>query len=318
MRAFAVRSLFLAALLAASIRAQIPCYAAYDGPAFDDVALVGGPWLAFQFVMPSSFTATGIEVFTGEAIGNNTVGLWTNDTVNSQPGSALGSGSWSVNPINSWQGATLTTSVAVTAGTTYWLVWSPLPNEQGPIDSAASGVGQVYKASLDGGQTWVGPFQSSYHHWKFRIFGDCVPTYCTAGTTSNGCAASISVNFNPSVTHTQACQVVITEVEGQKTGIIFYGLQPLAQAWCSQGGGSSYLCVKAPTQRTPPMNSGGAIGACNGQLTLDWNAFQLANPTALGAPWVVGASAYVQGWFRDPPACKTTSLSNGAVLTYQP
>ena len=318
MRTLAILSISIAALFAAPIEAQYPCYAAYDGPVYDDVALVGGPWLAFQFVMPSSFTATGIEVFTGEATGTNTVGLWTNDSANNQPGTALGSGSWSVNPSNSWQGATLASPVSVVAGTTYWLVWSPLPNEQGPVDSTASGLGQVYKASLDGGLTWVGPFQSTYHHWKFRIFGDCIPTYCTSGTTSSGCAASISVNANPSVAHSSPCQIAIGNVEGQKTGIVFYGLNPLAQAWCSLGGGSSYLCVKAPTQRSAPQSSGGTIGTCNGQLVLDWNAFQLANPSALGAPWLVGDNVYVQGWFRDPPACKTTSLSNGAVLTYQP
>jgi hypothetical protein len=313
-----IRSIVIVASIAASARAQTPCYAAYDGPVFDDAGLVGGPWLAFQFVMPTSFTATGIEVFTGEAVGTNTVGLWTDDAVNNEPGSALASGSWSVDPANVWQGAALTTPLPVTAGTTYWLVWDPLPNQQGPIDGTASGLGQVYKASLDDGLTWVGPFQSTYHHWKFRIFGDCVPSYCTAGTTSSGCVASISANGNPDVAHSQPCQIVIDDVEGQKTGIIFYGLVPLTQPWCALGGGSSYLCVQVPTMRTGTQSSGGTFGQCDGTLTLDWNAFQLASPGALGAPWMVGEKAYVQGWFRDPPACKTTSLSNALELTYQP
>ena len=54
MRTFVLSSIFAATLLGASARAQLPCYAAYDGPVFDDVAIVGGPWLAFQFVMPTS------------------------------------------------------------------------------------------------------------------------------------------------------------------------------------------------------------------------------------------------------------------------
>jgi hypothetical protein len=70
--------------------------------------------------------------------------------------------------------------------------------------------------------------------------------------------------------------------------------------------------------RTLAQGSGGAQGSCNGALALDWNAFQLANPGALGNPWVAGARAYVQGWYRDPPACKTTSLSNAVALTYLP
>jgi hypothetical protein len=142
--------------------------------------------------------------------------------------------------------------------------------------------------------------------------------YCTAGTTSNNCLASISANANPKVTYSSPCQVSVVNVEGQRAGILFYGLAPTLQPWCSQGGGSSLLCVKAPTKRTGVQSSGGAMNQCNGSLGLDWNAFQLANPGALGAPWIAGSKAYVQGWFRDPLSCKTTSLSNALELTYQP
>jgi hypothetical protein len=141
--------------------------------------------------------------------------------------------------------------------------------------------------------------------------------YCTSGTTTNGCAATINASANPRVNHASACTVTVSNVEGMKTGIIFYALMSLPQPWCVSGG-TSFLCVKPPTMRTGPQSSGGATGACNGQMVLDWNAFQLANPTALGAPWMTGEKAFVQGWFRDPPACKTTSLSNAVELTYQP
>ena len=142
--------------------------------------------------------------------------------------------------------------------------------------------------------------------------------YCTAGTTTNSCAASISATANPHVTYSTPCQINVSNVEGQRSGILFYGLNPIAQPWCSQGGGTSYLCVKAPTMRTGVQNSGGVTNSCGGSLTLNWNAFQIANPSALGAPWSAGADAYVQGWFRDPPSCKTTSLSNAVKLTYLP
>jgi hypothetical protein len=74
-------------------------------------------------------------------------------------------------------------------------------------------------------------------------------------------------------------------------------------------GGSSFLCVKAPTQRTPTQNSGGTLLACDGALSMDWNAF-VATPGVLanGAP--AGTMVQMQGWFRDPPAVKSTSLSN--------
>ena len=142
--------------------------------------------------------------------------------------------------------------------------------------------------------------------------------YCTAGTTTNGCVPSISASGNPNVAHSAPCQITIAGVEGQKTGIVFYALAQLVQPWCTTGTGSSLLCVKPPTMRTGVQPSGGTNGLCDGALTLNWNAFQLANPSALGAPWSAGAKAYVQGWFRDPPACKTTSLSDAVELTYTP
>ncbi len=142
--------------------------------------------------------------------------------------------------------------------------------------------------------------------------------YCTAGTTTNGCAASISATSNPRVGHNGGCQLTISSVEGQKTGIVFYGLTALPQPWCPGGAGSSFLCVKPPTQRSFPQNSLGAAGQCDGALLLDWDAFHLANPGGLGAPFAAGSRAYAQGWFRDPQSCRTTSLSNAIELTYQP
>ena len=51
---------------------------------------------------------------------------------------------------------------------------------------------------------------------------------------------------------------------------------------------------------------------------LDWNAYQVAYPFSLGNPWTVGAKVYAQTWFRDPPAPKSTNLSNALEMTYVP
>ncbi|MBL8801119.1 MAG: hypothetical protein JNN27_03930 [Planctomycetes bacterium] len=76
------------------------------------------------------------------------------------------------------------------------------------------------------------------------------------------------------------------------------------------GSGSSLVCVKSPLQRTTAQLSGGTANQCNGALSVDWNTFRAANPTALGAPLAAGDVVYAQGWYRDPPAWKSTSLSN--------
>lgn len=153
-----------------------------------------------------------------------------------------------------------------------------------------------------------------------RDRGVAFPTsYCTSGTTTNGCNATISAITNPSVSLASACTLDVTNVEGQKLGLFFYGVDNTGFTpvpWAATS--TSFLCVKPPTQRTLAQPSGGTANACNGSLALDWNAFQLANPAALGTPWLAGEKAYVQAWFRDPPAPKTTNLSNAVELTYQP
>ncbi|MBM3987389.1 MAG: hypothetical protein FJ294_05475 [Planctomycetes bacterium] len=164
---------------------------------------------------------------------------------------------------------------------------------------------------------WVGGDSGQLDDWKICFdTGPALPVaYCTAGTTTNGCNATISATANPSVTAAVPCTINVANVEGQKSGLIFYSITGRqSAAWNA----SSFLCVKAPTQRTTTQNSGGTVGACDGTLTLDWNAFQAANPTALGNPWAAGSLAQAQAWFRDPPAGKSTNLSNGIEMTYVP
>jgi hypothetical protein len=139
-------------------------------------------------------------------------------------------------------------------------------------------------------------------------------SYCTAGATSSGCTASLTATRAPDTAHSAPCSLSVLGVEGQRVGIVFYALSPQSAPWCA--GGSSMLCVELPVQRTGVQNSGGTSGACDGVFTLDWNAFQLAQPSALGNPWDAGDTAYVQAWFRDPLSCRTTSLSDALALTY--
>jgi hypothetical protein len=142
--------------------------------------------------------------------------------------------------------------------------------------------------------------------------------YCTAGTTTHGCSASITASANPKLAHTTPCQITIAGVEGQKVGVIFYGLAKQLIPWCTGGIGTSTLCVKPPILSTTAQGSGGVGGQCNGAFQLDWNAYQVAHPSALGTPWTASERVFVQAWFRDPQACRSMNLSNAVVLAYQP
>jgi hypothetical protein len=143
-----------------------------------------------------------------------------------------------------------------------------------------------------------------------------VTTYCTAGTTTNGCVPSISGAGTPDANAGSGFTISVASVEPQKSGILFYGLSG-AQAvpW---GAGTSFLCVKPPTQRTPSQNSGGGFSPCDGTLSIDWNVYIAAHPTALGSPFAGGEDVWAQAWFRDPPSPKTTNLSNALTFTVAP
>lgn len=157
-----------------------------------------------------------------------------------------------------------------------------------------------------------------YDDLQFHSVTPCsAPTsYCTAGTSTHGCNASVSGVGTPSASAASGFVLTASGVEGQKQGLFFYGLSgPAAIAW---GTGTSFLCVKSPTQRTSASNSGGTNAACDGVITLDWNAFRAANPGALGSPFAGGEVVNAQCWFRDPPAAKTTSLTNGIEFTLCP
>ncbi|MBL8800932.1 MAG: hypothetical protein JNN27_02980 [Planctomycetes bacterium] len=144
-----------------------------------------------------------------------------------------------------------------------------------------------------------------------------VSTYCTAGTSTNGCVPSIGASGVPSASASAGFSIDVANLEGQKLGLVFYGVSGrLAAPWGV--GSSSFLCVKSPTQRLPIQNSGGTSGACNGSTSRDWLAFVAASPTALGAPFSSGDVVDAQCWYRDPAAVKTTNLSDALEFLLAP
>lgn len=169
---------------------------------------------------------------------------------------------------------------------------------------------------------WDGaPFSPRVLNGTLRY--NCAPagpvTYCTSGTSTNGCNPTISATAQPSATFANACSIDVSGVDGQKTSLIFYGINNSGftpQQWGV--GSTSFLCVKAPTQRMNSQNTGGTPGQCNGAMTQNWNTFHGANPGALGAPFSAGQKVYAQAWYRDPAAVKTTNLSDALELTMAP
>jgi Tol biopolymer transport system component len=142
--------------------------------------------------------------------------------------------------------------------------------------------------------------------------------FCTAGTSANGCSASLSATGTPSAGASSGFVLSATHADGQRSGLIFYGLDNLNFVPPAWGASSSFLCVKPPTQRTPLQASGGTSGACDGVIALDWRAFVALDPGALGNPLSAGQQVFAQTWLRDPASAKTTTLSNALAFTVVP
>ncbi len=142
-------------------------------------------------------------------------------------------------------------------------------------------------------------------------------SYCTAGTSSNGCVPSIGASGTPSLSVSSGFSIDVTQLDGQRSGLFFYGVNGRANAAWSVGS-TSLLCVKAPVQRMGLATSGGTFGQCDGQFSVDWSAWSAAHPGALGQPFAAGEIVNAQAWYRDPPAPKGTQLSDALEFVLAP
>ncbi len=139
--------------------------------------------------------------------------------------------------------------------------------------------------------------------------------YCTTTTTSDGCLPECKSNLAPSISGTPPVAISVTNRERDRAGILFYGVEPQQVPRCANG--TTFLCVKSPSQRLPTELSAGGPG-CGASMEFDLTAFFKATPTALGLPVLPRDTFYAQAFFRDPPACKTTGLTQGLIPVMQP
>lgn len=166
---------------------------------------------------------------------------------------------------------------------------------------------------------WFSHYDGAVRHRLARVHAAWEPgrAYCTAGTSTNGCTPSIGFSGSPHVSATSGFTIDVSNLEGQRQGLLFYGLSGRrADPWDFWS--SSFMCVKSPTQRLSISNSGGAAGLCNGVLSTDWLAFVAVHPSALGKPFAAGTTVNAQAWYRDPPAPNASNLSDALEFVTTP
>jgi hypothetical protein len=133
---------------------------------------------------------------------------------------------------------------------------------------------------------------------------DASLAYCFGNQTSAQCAPALQPSGIASASAVSGFDLLVDQLDPQRSAGIFYGLAPQTLPI-----GNQTICVAGPFQRTGLAFSGGA-GACSGQITLDWNAWRTAHPSALGSPFATGQALYAQAWERDPLQPQGVSLSS--------
>jgi hypothetical protein len=131
--------------------------------------------------------------------------------------------------------------------------------------------------------------------------------YCTAGSTASGCTSSISATGTPSAGSPSGFDLTVTDVEGNKRGLFFWGANGRqANSW---GNGTSFQCVVPPVRRGLLLQSVGTQGFCDASYDYDLNARWTQKP---GSSPGAGACVQSQFWHRDPfnTSNQKTSLSN--------
>jgi hypothetical protein len=153
------------------------------------------------------------------------------------------------------------------------------------------------------------------------VFEECCDptvTYCTAGTSANGCQATLSATGSPSFSSPSGFDLTATGVAGAQDGTFFFGTN--GRKAVSWGNGTSYFCVVVPVARAGILTGTGTSGACDGTFTQDLNAHWCWTcPASVTNPGA-GTTVQAQLWYRDPfnTSNQTTSLSDAIEFTLTP
>jgi len=160
-----------------------------------------------------------------------------------------------------------------------------------------------------------------------EITGDISPTatiltpaesYCTAGTSFNGCTASLSATGLASATAPSGFVLTGIDVEGNKSGTYYFGIHGRqANSW---GSGTSFQCVVPPVRRVGIQMATGAANTCDGVMVRDLNALWCPTCPKPAKNPGVGTEVQIQLWYRDPlnTSNQTTSLSSALEFTVGP
>lgn len=126
---------------------------AYNDQATPELTWQANPvYIATRFTLAGAGTreVVGVEVFTGEATGQNSLQIWSD--LAGVPSSVLAAANWSPQLANGWQGVDFSEPVEIVTDAVSWIVWVPVAGQQANLAQA----GTVYPmmTSSDAGASW--------------------------------------------------------------------------------------------------------------------------------------------------------------------
>lgn len=256
----------LAVLLFASAEianAQVVCHVENGGPDYEDFSSVGAVTFGIQFSVQETLQIRGAKIFTGEKTGTMTLAIYDDNA--GAPGAQLTTTNFAcVLPVG-FQGADFSLHPLLLPGKKYWLGWDTIGGAQSPMANPGADLGQPFRISLDGGQTWGDLQQSQDRNFKFQLICDCPEIPSPYGL---GCAGS--GGFTPQL-HADGCAIAGNNVSitldhalGGSTATLFFGLS----AGTSAIGGTGCALLVTPILPffvTVPL---GGVGAGAGNITL--------------------------------------------------
>jgi hypothetical protein len=172
--------------------------------AYDNSLAMTDASVAIAWTATDSNLLYGLQIFTGESAGTEILSLWMDDgNKPAQPVFGFFSSDEVIfdnDAADGWKGARFPYAIPVTAGTKYWIVWTPSAGAQASV--APSGVHQAYWSTAgypNVDSVWAGPFND--RAWKFRTLCEGGPCAGQPDTDADGlCDATDNCPsaFNPS------------------------------------------------------------------------------------------------------------------------
>ena len=127
---------------------------------------------------------------------------------------------------------------------------------------------------------------------------------------------TVTANGTPSASLSSGFDIVVSSVEGQKDGTLYFGTNGgQVNPW---GNGTSFQCVVPPVKRGGLLTGTGTNGGCDGAFSQDLNARWCSTcPKPLHNPGA-GAVMQAQMWYRDPTAGVGSNLTQGLQVLCMP